>query len=281
MALSSEIKIFTKNTLIVALFFALVLELTWDYIGPMFWVQTNAWFNDTHFQQAEVIYMGNTATALSISLGQQRTWSWAHPIAIWSNTISISEVLKNPEQWQKALIWTHMQSIQTYVNILETNIVKTLEEAADRRLTLDEHIALLKYYGNKTNDTLIILDEQILDLKSIINNSTTETTRSKETLQTSLSSLNYTWVDAAIANYTIAKNSDTRARIYLIYLERFRDSYLKLQEKNKKILTVLTENREPLIQKTVVVVPSSGTDLLKELGIIQSQAEYKAGKALD
>ncbi len=85
-----------------------------------------------------------------------------------------------------------MQSIQTYVNILETNIVKTLEEAADRRLTLDEHIALLKYYGNKTNDTLIILDEQILDLKSIINNSTTETTRSKETLQTSLSSLNYT-----------------------------------------------------------------------------------------
>ncbi len=36
MALSSEIKIFTKNTLIVALFFALVLELTWDYIGPMF-----------------------------------------------------------------------------------------------------------------------------------------------------------------------------------------------------------------------------------------------------
>ncbi|MFZ2256012.1 MAG: hypothetical protein WAW59_01620 [Patescibacteria group bacterium] len=42
MALPSEIKIFTKNTLIVALFFALSLELSWDYIAPMLGLETNA-----------------------------------------------------------------------------------------------------------------------------------------------------------------------------------------------------------------------------------------------
>lgn len=174
-----------------------------------------------------------------------------------------------------------MQAIQTYVTILETDIVGLLSETSDRSSTLDEHIALLKHYGTKTNESLILLDEQILDLRAIIDNNNKNTIESKNVLQSSLSSLNYDGVDGAIDNYTVAKNSDTRARIYLIYLERFRDSYLKLQEKNKKILTVLSENREPLIQKTVVVIPSSGTDLLRELGIIQSQAEYKAGKALD
>lgn len=42
MALQSEIKIFTKNTLIVALFFALALELSWDYVAPIFGLETSA-----------------------------------------------------------------------------------------------------------------------------------------------------------------------------------------------------------------------------------------------
>ena len=281
MALSSEIKIFTKNTLIVALFFALVLQLSWDYVGPMFWVETNAWYNESRFQQAEVSYMGNTATALSLALGQQQGISPINNIPMQTSTITITEVIKNPNDGQKVLIGTHMQAIQAYVSILEINIVRLLEESPSRAATLDEHIALLKHYGTKTNDSLIILDEQILDLKAIIENNARDSTESKDVLQSSLSSLNYGWVDSAIENYTIAKNSDTRARIYLIYLERFRDSYRKLQEKNKKILTVLSENREALIQKTVVVIPSSGSDILRELGIIQNEAEYKAQKALD
>ena len=73
MALPSEIKIFTKNTLIVTLFFALAIELSWDYVAPMMGIVTNANSNETRFQQAEVIYMGNTATALSLALGQRDT----------------------------------------------------------------------------------------------------------------------------------------------------------------------------------------------------------------
>lgn len=279
MTVSSEIKIFTKNTLIVTLFFALSLELSWDYVAPMLGIQTQASSNDANFQQAENNYLGTTATALSIAIWQKSNPN-ATNIGLAPDVITIEEVLRNPINWQRRLIGTHMQMIQTYVHILETDIRKLLDESRDRTQALDEHISLLKSYGTRTNDNLIILDEQISDLKAIIEKNTTDTANAKWILQWSLSSLDYNGVDNAIENYTKSKNSDTHARIYLIYLERFRDSYQKLQTKNKNILTVLTENRDALIKKSVVVVSDGGTDLIKELWIIQNEAEYKANQNL-
>jgi hypothetical protein len=257
MTLPNEIKLFTKNTLIVALFFALALELSWDYVAPMLGLETNAGSNERQFQQAEVTYMGNTATALSIALGQKDALSRTGPISLASDIVTISEVIARPAEGQRRLIGTHMQTIQTYINILETDIPGVLDRATDRAAALDEHIGLLKSYGTKTNDLLIILDEQIADLRAILAKNTVDTATAKTTLQSSLASLDYNGVDTAIDSYTVAKNSDTHARIYLIYLERFRESYGKLQTKNKKILTALTENRDALIKRTVVVVPSS------------------------
>jgi len=85
-----------------------------------------------------------------------------------------------------------MRDIQTYVSILETNVTNLLRETADRATTLDEHIALLKHYGTKTNETLMILDEQIAELKNIIESNKSDSTASKQVLQSSLSSLDYT-----------------------------------------------------------------------------------------
>lgn len=281
MALPSEIKIFTKNTLIVALFFALSLELSWDYIAPMLGLETNAWSNITQFQQAEVIYMGSTATALSLALGSQDSTLQNGATSLSNSVITIAEVLAHPADGQKRLISTHMQAIQTYVNILETDIPGLLDRSADRTATIDEHIALLKHYGTQTNDTIIILDEQISDLRAIISKNTEDANLAKSVLQSSLTSLDYKWVDTAIANYATTKDSDTHARIYLIYLERFRDSYLRLQARNKTILTAISENRESLIKRSIIVIPTAGSDILRELGLIQTEAATKAQESLD
>lgn len=77
-----------------------------------------------------------------------------------------------------------------------------------------------------------------------------------------------------------AKNVSSRAKIYLIYLERFERSYQLLQNRNKKVLDALINNRNPLIQGTVIVIPDSGIDIIKELGLIQSEADYKAQQLL-
>ena len=61
-----------------------------------------------------------------------------------------------------------MQSLTQYANVLSVDISKMLDAATDRQKALDEHISLLKNYGNVTNEKLKVLSEQILDLKNFI-----------------------------------------------------------------------------------------------------------------
>ena len=66
-----EIKDFIKNTLILTLFFTLVLDLSWSYVAPYLGIGASAGSNDSRFVQADNTYLGNVATALSLSLGQK------------------------------------------------------------------------------------------------------------------------------------------------------------------------------------------------------------------
>ena len=79
-----------------------------------------------------------------------------------------------------------------------------------------------------------------------------------------------------IDDYVRAKNDENRARVYLAYVERFQRGYGILQGQAKKILDTLINNREALIKRSIVVIPDSGSELLKKLNLIVTEAEYKA-----
>jgi hypothetical protein len=275
MVFTSEVKNFIKNTLILTVFFTLVLHLSWGYIGPMFGVKTNAGANDLSFQQADIKYLGSVATAMGIQVGQkeqQIKYAW---VDMSSNTISIAEVLSSPNAWQQKLI-----AVQNYTNLLQTDIPALLDNAIDRTSELNEHISLLKSYYNKTLERLTIIGEQIADLNGIIAESNNGTKWAKSQMQVSYKDNDYTGVDDAIDTYVTAKNRDTRARVYLIYLEQYKKSYIALQNKNLKLIDVLVNNREALIKKSTVVIPDSGTELIKTLKLIQTEAEANAKKTL-
>jgi hypothetical protein len=59
----------------------------------MFGMRTSAGANDLSFQQADMIYMGNIATAMSLSIGQKETQIKNVGVDLSSSTISIAEVL--------------------------------------------------------------------------------------------------------------------------------------------------------------------------------------------
>lgn len=276
-----EIKEFTKNTLILTLFFTLTLHLSWGYIAPYLGVGASA-SNDARFLQANTLYLGNSATAISLSIGQkekERTKIGGTNLS--ASTISVAELLSHPEDAEDRLISGHMQAITTYANILSTDIAKMLDAADDRQVALDEHISTLKYYGNTTNDRLKILAEQIADLKGSATTALDESTRAKTTLQNSLSSMNPTWVEDAMKKYTEGKNRENQSRIYIVYLEKFVEMYTKLQSKNKKILETITTNRDALIKRSTIVIPSSGTEILRELWVIQTAGEKKSDNTLE
>lgn len=51
----------------------------------------------------------------------------------------------------------------------------------------------------------------------------------------------------------------------MVYLDRFEQSYTLLQKKNKAILDAVLNNRTALIKNATVVIPDTGTDIIKEL----------------
>lgn len=281
MFFKNEIKDFIKNTLILTLFFTLVLHLSWGYIAPMLGLGANASTNDKKFTQTNVTYLGNIATAMSLNIGQKTKMFANTPINLPSEIISIAEVLSNPDSGQKQLIGGNMSAITNYSNLIKTDVVKMLDGATDRTVALDDFMSLLKSYGNKTNERLIILDEQIADLSAIITKSATDTTSAKSDMQASYVWLDYSNVDAAIAKYTEAKEADIKARVYLVYLENFKKMYLSLQSKNRSLLEALSNNREALIKRTIVTIPNAGSDILKELNLIQTEAESKAKNTIE
>lgn len=280
MVFTSEVKNFIKNTLILTLFFTLVLHLSWWYIGPMFGEKTSAGANDLAFQQADITYLGNIATAMSLSVGQKESWLKTPGINIANNTVSIAEVLANPSIGQQKIIGANMTAVSSYMNLISTDIPTLLDNAVDRSNAINEHITLLKSYYNKTLERLVVINEQIADLQGIINQASASTNGAKAIMQTSYDEYDYSGVDTAIDTYIVAKNNDTRARVYLIYLEKYKKSYTALQAKNLKLIDVLTNNREALIKRTTVVIPNSGSDLIKSMKLIQTEAEANAQKTL-
>jgi flagellar motility protein MotE (MotC chaperone) len=277
MIFRSEIKDFIKNTFFFTLFFALTLHLSWVYIFPYVMKNWASAGNEARFVKVETPFLWAAGTAYSLAIGQKDSLiqSW-QSVPEDTTFISIVELTRDPKHTQEKLIHGHMQMISSYARVLSLDLANLLDSSSDRKTTLDNHIRLLKNYGNATNERLKILAEQIADLKAIVTQNTTESNTAKWILQHSLDTMQYDGVDKAIDTYTTAKSDDLSAKIYLVYLERFTEIYKKMQTKNRTILETLTNNREALIQKSTIVIPKSWTNLLHELGVIQTEAEHKS-----
>ncbi len=279
MAINPEIKSFIKNTLILTLFFALVIHFSWGYFMSMAGFSASAQ-NEKNFEQANIVYLWNIATALSLNLW----WANKAPASVENvlnpTVISITEVLQNPTEWQQKLIASNMLAINSYANIIQMNIVEELKRTNDRANVLDRHISLLKSYQLKTQEQLSIIRDQKNDLQSLIQQAEATINNSKSTLEGSFDQLEYNGVDAAIDNFVQARDTHTRARIYMVYLDRFEQSYNALQTKATSLIDTLESNRAAIIQQTKIVIPSSGSDIIKELWLIQSESELKAQKIL-
>ncbi|MDD2694090.1 MAG: hypothetical protein PHY14_04105 [Candidatus Gracilibacteria bacterium] len=275
-----EIKEFTKNTLILTLFLTLVLNLSWGYLAPYLGIKASA-SNDTNFSQLNTTYLGNIATAVSLNVGLKEQETAKSGINLSNDIISIAEVLASPKEGEKRLIGNNMIAIQSYVNVLKTDIVALLDQATDRTVTLDEHIEILKSYYTKTADRLLIINDQITELNNLLKSTAETTTAAKTTMEEKYKAFDYSGVDTVINDYVIAKNSENRAKVYLVYLQRFERAYGILQSQNKILLDTLINNREALIKRSTVVIPDSGSDLLKKMGLIQTEEESKSTQTLE
>ena len=191
------------------------------------------------------------------------------------DTISISEILASPKDGERRLIGSNMLSLQSYLNVLKVDIIALLDETDDRAHALDEHIDILKSYYIRTSERINLLAEQSRDLSVILAAASQTTEAAKKGMEEKYKAFEYEGVESVISDYVSAKNEENRARVYLAYIERFQRGYGILQGQNKKILDTIINNRAALINKTAIVIPDSGSDLLKKMNLIITEADYK------
>jgi len=88
--------------------------------------------------------------------------------------------------------------------------------------------------------------------------------------------LDYDKTEELINQYLAEKQKNTYARTYLVFIGKFISTYQILNNYNKVFLDTLINNKQALIKNVTVVLPDSGTNLMKQLNLVKTEAEWKA-----
>lgn len=188
MTFTPEIKKFIRNTLVLICIFTIAIHFSWEYFAGLLGYNAQA-PNNASFENANITYVGNTATAFSLRVGGVKSQN--NSLVSSNSVISIAEVLSSPQAGQEKLIGSNMVAITAYANVLKTDLLNMLDSSSNRTATLDNHISLLKSYYLKTQDSLAVIADQKAELKAILSESVDAQNGAKSTLQNSYTSFDY------------------------------------------------------------------------------------------
>jgi len=277
MALQTEIKDFTKKVLLLGIVLSFFINLIFTYISSLSGGNsTYAAGNDANFRRVSVPYLGNTGIAISMNIGLKDKQKQDTPVNLYGDVMPIGEVLADTSVGQKKLISSNMVAAAGYLNILKTDVNKLLDSATDREAMLESFLDQLKFRYISTNTYLSILSAQVTELQGTITTSNTSIETIKTSLTAAYKNLDYDKTEDLITNYLAEKQKNTYAQTYLVFLGKFISTYQVLNTYNKTLLDTLINNKEALVKNVTIVLPDSGTNLMKQLNLIKTEAEWKS-----
>jgi hypothetical protein len=274
MALKSEIKDFVRKVLLLGILLSCVINFLFTYFsGFVTSPEAYATQNDLQFRRADVPYLGNVGVALSFNVGLSKTSKDNTPVRLHADVIPLSSILSNKTTGRDKVIASHMIAAQEYINVLQMDVNKTLDQSSDREAMLESIIDGLKFRGNKTNEYLSSLSSQRTELQAALDSSTRKITDLKTQLSTNYQKMDFDGTQDALDAYIAEKNNETYARTYLIFLDKFTAMYTSLNAYNRKLLDTLTSNREALIKNVTVVLPDSGNEFMNKLNLLKKASD--------
>lgn len=277
MALQTEIKDFTKKVLLLGIVLSFLINLIFTYISSLEGgSSTYASGNDGKFRRASVPYLGSTGVAIAMNIGLHEKEKQNTPIHLYAEVMPIGDMLGDAGVGRKKLISSNMVAAGEYLNVLKTDVVKLLNSANDRAWMLESFLDQLKYRYTATNSYLSVLSAQVTELQWTVTTSDQAVETIKASMTTAYKNLDYDKTEELLTKYLAKKQKNTYARTYLVFLGKFISTYTTLNAYNKILLDTLIVNREALIKNTTVVIPDSGANLMKQLNLVKTEAEWKA-----
>lgn len=277
MALRSEIKDFVRRVLLLGVLLSFFVNIAYTYYRSVSTGnEASANGNDVAFKKKAVPYLGDTAVALSLNVGLSKKSEQDAPVRLYEDVMPIAAALSDKGEGRKKVISSNMVAASEYLNILKTDVNKLLDQSSDRQATLESFTDQLKYRYKSTNSYLSTLSAQRAELQQAVTDSTTKIDATKAALSVAYKNLDYDKTEELLSQYLELKDRETYARTYLVFVDKFAATFSALNTYNKTLLDTLINNREALIKDVTVVLPDSGTELMKKLSLIKTEAEFKA-----
>lgn len=278
MLLKTEIKDFVKKVLMIWILLSLFVNLLVTYFTGLDSTSVSALdSNETKFKKVNTWYLGTTWVAVSLNIWTKFKSAKDTPVSLTTEVLPISYILANKTLSRDKIVTSNMVGLNEYLNVIRTDVNKLLDQSSDRESMLESYLDQLKYRYTNTTEQISILNQQATQLNSVVTSSDQKIESLKATLTTSYKSLDYDKTQTTLDEYLLEKDKNTYAKTYLVFVWKFIQSYSLLNEYNKVLLDTLINNKEALVKNVTVVMPDSGTNLMKKFNLIKTEAEFKSG----
>lgn len=197
------------------------------------------------------------------------------PANVYNDVMSISYILGNKQIARDKIISRNMILINEYLNILKMDLKTSLGQSSDRSKVLDSYISQLEFRYTSTIENINNLKNQRTVLLASLNENNTDIESTKTKMSSDFKVFDSQSVIEDVDTYLKARDSYTYARTYIIFIDKFIAYYTYLNNYNKKLLDTLINNRDLIVKNSQLVIPDSGSDLLKSLNLIYTEAEFK------
>jgi len=198
------------------------------------------------------------------------------PATIYKDVFSLDELKLSKYDANNVIIAENMAITSEYKEILKSDFKQILKDALDKPAMLEAIIEQLEYRYEISTKQINKLNEQKTVLESAMSQANTRKSEIKTKIDTDFRQNNPDESIDNISDYLETQNNYYYARTYVIFINQFLNEYNVLNEYNKRLLDVLINNKNAIINNSYVVIPDTWAELLKEFDLLYDEAEYKS-----
>jgi hypothetical protein len=278
--MSLKTKILIKNitrimilSSILVLWFLIINSFVWAWNESDVKIDKR---NNINYKNITISPIANVWVAITMNI-----WTWLNKqnkieeVNINNQLFRVEDFYNNEDRIKSSIITKNMIFLKEYYNILKIDFNGILGKSKDKGKTLNNIIRQLEIRLRNANINITNLKKQrdILVTESQIVNS--KINDIKKNLETNFSSSNPKKVFENVEVFYSLKYKEVNLQTNIIFLWEFINKYGFLNKKNTILLETLVVNKDIISKDSYIVIPTSGTKVLKDFNLIFSEEEYK------
>lgn len=224
---------------------------------------------------------GNIWVAVSTNIGTRFKERNELPANSYSNVIEVSDILWKEDTINDEILRVNMLFLQDYLNLMKSDINGIIQDDNDRKTALETFTTQLELRYKNAAKNLQTITTQNSNLTTRMQTLDGQISQLKKKIDSDFQNVDVASTIEDKNEYLDLKKQWTEARTYLIYNNQFIKQYNYLNNYNKLVLDTLINNKDIIIKNSYVVLPDSGTSLLKNLNLILDEKDYKASDKYD